>query len=140
MIWQIEQVHVDATKFDRQIHFDSDVFSAVFVVIAEAPYVALKVAKKWFEIFIPKQSHGAIQDNTGSSQSLTRKTLDNNDLNQVGRPAVLVKTRVWVGCSVSLAHKTWSRSFLSKDVLLTQPQSDQQAIFELPQASVSNRG
>ena len=28
------------------------------------------------------------------------KTLDNNDLNQVGHPAVLVKTRVWVGCSV----------------------------------------
>ena len=27
------------------------------------------------------------------------------------RPAVLVKTRVWVGCSVSPAHKNWSRSF-----------------------------
>ena len=63
-----------------------------------------------------------------------------NDLNQVGRPAVLVKTRVWVGCSVSRAHKTWSRSFLFKDFPLTQPQSDQQAISELPQASVSNRG
>ena len=24
------------------------------------------------------------------------------------RPAILVKTRVWVGCSVSWAHKTWS--------------------------------
>ena len=34
------------------------------------------------------------------------------------RPAVLVKTRVWVGCSVSRAHKTWSRSFLLKDFLL----------------------
>ena len=33
-MWQIEQVHVDATKFDRQIHFGSDVFSVVFVVIA----------------------------------------------------------------------------------------------------------
>ena len=30
-------------------------------------------------------------------------------------PVVLVKTRVWVGCSVSRAHKTWSRSFLFKD-------------------------
>ena len=31
------------------------------------------------------------------------------------RPAVLVKTRVWMGCSVSRAHKTWPRSFLLKD-------------------------
>ena len=29
------------------------------------------------------------------------------------RPAVLVKTRVWVGCSVSRAHKTWSLSFFN---------------------------
>ena len=28
------------------------------------------------------------------------------------RPAVLVKTRVWVGDPVSGAHKTWSRSLL----------------------------
>ena len=28
------------------------------------------------------------------------------------RPAVLVKTRVCVGCSLSRAHKTWSQSFL----------------------------
>ena len=28
------------------------------------------------------------------------------------RPAVWVKTRVWVGCPVSRAHKTWSRSLL----------------------------
>ena len=27
-------------------------------------------------------------------------------------PAVLVKTRVWMGCSFSRAHKTWSRSLL----------------------------
>ena len=40
-----------------------------------------------------------------------RKTLDNNHLNRLCRPAVLVKTRVWVGYSVSRAHKTWSRSF-----------------------------
>ena len=44
-----------------------------------------------------------------------RKTLDNDDLNRVGRPAVLVKTRVWAGCLVSRAHKTWSRSFLLQD-------------------------
>ena len=31
---------------------------------------------------------------------------DNNDLNQAGRPVVLEKTRVWLGCSVSQAHKT----------------------------------
>ena len=42
------------------------------------------------------------------------KTLDNNDLNQVGHPAVLVKTRVWVGCSVLRAPKTCSRPFLLK--------------------------
>ena len=28
------------------------------------------------------------------------------------RPAVLVKTRIWVGCSVSRGHKTWPRWFL----------------------------
>ena len=34
------------------------------------------------------------------------------------RPAVLVKTRVWLGCSVSPAHKNWSRSFfIFKDFL-----------------------
>ena len=33
------------------------------------------------------------------------------------RPVVLVKTRVWVGCSVSPSHKTWSRTFLFKDFL-----------------------
>ena len=30
-------------------------------------------------------------------------------------PAVLVKTRVWMGSSVLQAHKTWSQSFLFKD-------------------------
>ena len=30
-------------------------------------------------------------------------------------PAVLAKTRVWVGCSVSRALKTWSWSFLWRD-------------------------
>ena len=29
-----------------------------------------------------------------------------------------MKTRVWVGCSVSRAHETWSRSFLFKDFRL----------------------
>ena len=34
------------------------------------------------------------------------------------RPAVLVKTRVWVGCLVSRSHKNWSRSFFTfKDFL-----------------------
>ena len=32
-------------------------------------------------------------------------------LNQVAVSAVLVRTRVGVGCSVSRAHKTWSGSF-----------------------------
>ena len=51
------------------------------------------------------------------SQYENEKTyaLGNNDLNQVWRPAVLVKTRVWMGCSVSSAHKTWSRSLLFED-------------------------
>ena len=41
-----------------------------------------------------------------------RKTLDNNDLNQVLSPAVLVKTtRIWLGAqSCLLKKKTWSRS------------------------------
>ena len=33
---------------------------------------------------------------------------------------VLVKTRVCVGCSVSRAHKTWSRSLLFKDFRIQQ--------------------
>ena len=44
-----------------------------------------------------------------------RKTLDNNDLNRVGRPAVLVKTRVWVGCLVSRSHKTWGAYHLTEN-------------------------
>ena len=44
-----------------------------------------------------------------------RKTLDNNDLNQVMRPAVLVKTRIWLGVQSRILKKTWSRSFLFKD-------------------------
>ena len=35
-------------------------------------------------------------------------------------PAVLVKTRVWVRCLVSRAHKTWSRSFLFRMFLYTE--------------------
>ena len=38
-------------------------------------------------------------------------------LNQVAASAVLVRTRVGVGCSVSRAHKTLSGSFLLKDFL-----------------------
>ena len=37
-------------------------------------------------------------------------------------PAVLVRTRVWLGCSVSRAHKTWSRSLLLEGFLLVTPQ------------------
>ena len=44
-----------------------------------------------------------------------RKTLDNNDLNQVMRPAVLVKTRIWGGVQSRMLKKTWSRSFLFND-------------------------
>ena len=33
-------------------------------------------------------------------------------------PAVLVKTRVWMGSSVLQAHKTWCQSFLFKDFLI----------------------
>ena len=69
------------------------------------------------------------EEKWGTTRSLTQcsvlgvygmslmKTLDNNDLNQVGHPAVLVKTRVWVGCSVSRAHKTWTQQFIFKDFL-----------------------
>ena len=35
-----------------------------------------------------------------------RKTLDNNDLNQVMRPAVLVKTRIWLGVQSRMLKKT----------------------------------
>ena len=42
-----------------------------------------------------------------------RKTLTSTRL---WHSAVLVKTRIWVkGCSVSRAHKIWSRPFLFKD-------------------------
>ena len=47
-----------------------------------------------------------------------RKALDNNDLSQVMRPAVLVKTRIWAGgggVQSRMLKKTWSRSFLFKD-------------------------
>ena len=46
-----------------------------------------------------------VQFDTTTTQS-PGKTLDNNDLNLV------VASK---GCSVSRAHKTWSRSFLFKD-------------------------
>ena len=36
-------------------------------------------------------------------------------LSRLWCPAVLVKTRVWMGRSVLQAHKTWSQSFLLKD-------------------------
>ena len=36
-------------------------------------------------------------------------------ITRLWRPTVLVKTRVWLGCTVSRSHKTWSRSFLLKD-------------------------
>ena len=42
-------------------------------------------------------------------------TLDNNDLNQVVRPAVLVKTRIWLRAQSRMLKKTWSRSLLLKD-------------------------
>ena len=44
-----------------------------------------------------------------------RKALDNNDLNQVRLTSGFVKSRVCWGCSVSQAHKTWSRTFLFVD-------------------------
>ena len=43
------------------------------------------------------------------------KTLDNNDLKQFVHPAVLVKTRIWLGAHSRMLKKTWSRSFLLKD-------------------------
>ena len=37
--WHIERVQIDAIKFERtQIHFFSDVFPAVVVVVAQGPY------------------------------------------------------------------------------------------------------
>ena len=50
---------------------------------------------------------------------IDRKTLDNNDLNQVVASSGFSENkdlgRVWVGCSASRAHKTLSGSFLLKD-------------------------
>ena len=46
----------------------------------------------------------------GTFSGTHRKTLDNNDLNQVMRPAVLVKTRIWLGVQSRMLKKTWSRS------------------------------
>ena len=44
-----------------------------------------------------------------------RKTLGNNDLNQVVAFSDLSENKGLGGGSVSRAHKTWSRSFLFKD-------------------------
>ena len=50
-----------------------------------------------------------------------RKALDNNDLNQVCLTKGFVERRVYGGagvggrCSVSQAHKTWSRPFSFED-------------------------
>ena len=43
------------------------------------------------------------------------KALDNNDLNQVRLTSGFVESRLCWGCSVSQAHKTWSRTFLFED-------------------------
>ena len=47
--------------------------------------------------------------------SPTRKTLGNNDLNQVVASSGFSENKGLGGGSVSRAHKTWSRSFLFKD-------------------------
>ena len=44
-------------------------------------------------------------------------------LSKLWCPAVLVKTRVWMGSSVLQAHKTWSQSFLLKDFRICINQS-----------------
>ena len=43
-------------------------------------------------------------------------TLKVNDRNQVVSSSDLSENKGGVGCSVSRAHKTWSQSFLFKDV------------------------
>ena len=45
----------------------------------------------------------------------SRKTLGNNDLNQVVASSSFSENKGLGGGSVSRAHKTWSRSFLFKD-------------------------
>ena len=45
----------------------------------------------------------------------SRKTLGNNDLNQVVASSGFSENKGLGGGSVSRAHKTWSRSFLFKD-------------------------
>ena len=54
-IWHIERVQIDVTKFERtQIHFFSDVFTAVVV---ESPYSLFLVSPlQCFSLFTLKQS------------------------------------------------------------------------------------
>ena len=54
-----------------------------------------------YEISALVSFRGEISGGIAKCHLYSWKTLDNNDLNQV-----LVKTRVWVGCSVSRTHKT----------------------------------
>ena len=49
---------------------------------------------------------------------MNRKTLGNNDLNQVVASSGFSENKGLAGGSVSRAHKTWSRSSLFKDFLL----------------------
>ena len=65
---------------------------------------------------VPKVSPVTFEKVDCNQRLFARKTLDNNDRStRWWRPAVFVKTRVRVGCSVSQAHQSRSRSFLFKD-------------------------
>ena len=56
--------------------------------------------------------------------SLFRKTLGNNDLNQVVTSSGFSENKGLGGGSVSRAHKTWSRSFLFKDFRLFRAKAE----------------
>ena len=59
----------------------------------------------------------------GTFSGTHRKTLDNNDLNQVMRPAVLVKTRIWLGVQSRMLKKTWG-PFLESPGNFSGPKSN----------------
>ena len=71
--------------------------------------------KRLKRLYRPLQGASVRISCISQTNTVNRKALDNNDLNQVWLTSGFVKTRVGWGCSVSQAHETWSRPFLFKD-------------------------
>ena len=51
-IWQIEWLQIDVIKFERmQIHFFSDVFTAIVILVAFKASIGAIQLTKWMQIF-----------------------------------------------------------------------------------------